>query len=91
MSRAYQCDRCKKCFSVDDLRESDRFISFGAYYEFLSKHDISSNTFSERRYEQHFCPRCTRAFERFMETSIFINNPYVSGLPKKEFANETTP
>ena len=68
MSKAYQCDRCKRCFSIDEM-DGEKYILKCSSCMKLTKENILNSTFTKFWAEQHFCPRCTREFEAFMESA----------------------
>lgn len=65
MSKAAKCDRCKGFFRADDVEESEMIrIPEVIYYD---SEKNKNNCFSKRVTELDLCPRCTRAFDWFMD------------------------
>lgn len=74
MSKAFKCDRCKKCF--DPWETGDDKLEFGNISEYMTLTPVGSSfDYTYRDEDIHFCPECNRDFARFM------NNQYAGGLP----------
>ena len=66
MSKAFECDRCHKCFSPKSLKKADEFfVTLKFFYD--QNYDAYENQKYRSRYEDlHLCPDCSRKFYAFM-------------------------
>ena len=69
MSKAIQCDRCKKCFSPYDLPEGIMYTVFSDFYIQDSKCIVKNQCF-DRHMDLNLCWECTKDFYKFMGLSM---------------------
>ena len=65
MSKAFQCDRCNKCFSPKNMNPNDFFVTFKEFYE-QTVMDYEENKVSIRIEDWHLCPSCSENFYSFL-------------------------
>ena len=67
MSKAIQCDRCKRCFSPESLpnNEMDFFITFKEFYD-QSKECYEKQTVRQKFENLNLCMTCSKDFYAFM-------------------------
>ena len=75
MSKAFKCDRCKKCFDPWGSEEED--FEFGQIRDYSVITPVGGSfDYTYRDEELHLCPKCNLEFARFMK-----NQCVVGGLP----------
>ena len=66
MSKAFKCDRCKKCFDPIEVEDEQYFATISEIV--LQNGEQYSNTeVGVRILPTHLCPDCTETFMKFMK------------------------
>lgn len=66
MSKAFKCDRCKKCF--DPWSSEEENFEFGRIQDYSVVTPVGGSfDYTYRDEELHLCPECNRAFGLFMQ------------------------
>lgn len=65
MSKAFQCDRCGKCFNPADMKSSDEFASIPEITT-QSTGDYLLNQTTFRMDGVNLCPVCTKEYITWM-------------------------
>ena len=68
MSKAFKCDRCGTCFDPDSMTDNDIFITLSEVFS-QNKEEYWNHAVGGREEEIHFCPVCSKEFNRFMANS----------------------
>lgn len=66
MSKAFKCDRCKKCFDPYALKGDEYFTTIKEFF-CQTGVEFSNNEFGYREEGAHLCPDCSVAFLRFCD------------------------
>lgn len=83
MSKAFKCDRCKKCF--DPWETGDEQFEFGNISEYATITPVGISFDCVYRDEDiHFCPECNKAFALFMDNRSIVESIPVLGEAQKE-------
>lgn len=74
MSKAFKCDRCKKCFDPWGSEEED--FEFGQIRDYSVITPVGGSfDYTYRDEELHLCPECNRAFGLFMQNRTIDPEP----------------
>lgn len=69
MSKAFKCDRCKKCFDPWGSEEED--FEFGQIRDYSVITPVGGSfDYTYRDEELHLCPECNQEFGRFMKNQV---------------------
>lgn len=78
MSKAFKCDRCKKCFDPWGSEEED--FEFGRIQDYSVVTPVGGSfDYTYRDEELHLCPECNRAFGLFMQNRNIVGPVPVIG------------
>lgn len=65
MSKAIQCDRCKRCFSPKAMKTDEYFLTIKLMYDQTAE-DYDQQKYKTRYEELNLCDACTKDFYIFM-------------------------